>query len=430
MKTALSSRIISYADGFHQRFFGHGMSSEMREFVGNLSWSFFGGLLASAVMFAVTILAGRWLGPAEYGKYNSLLSLATALAAFFLFGMNTTSVRFLSDPKYAAQQRTILSTALITVCIVTAVITLLLVGLQDWILPTVKQSLPFLVAAILLGFALSLKNMNDGFLRAVNRIKLQSSLRFIEALIVLTVFLAITLGAHQYNASSYAYAVIVGAFFFSLVSLFVLRQLLTGFSGQMFGTMFHGYGKFLIVGSLLSMIVATDKFLIGKLVGLPELGLYSAYYAASHLIVAELTALFMNVFWPSLIRNAHSMDAIMQKIQRLFVLLAPLWVALIAVNTSIFLLFFGEAYTFRWDYVILFSLNTFVGVLYTVYFGFLTVNHISRSLLYNAIFFLSSLTILIVFRSIPVYIVGQLLVQIVIIFTITHTLRYGPVKDA
>ena len=88
---SLKQRLFQIAEIIHLRVFGHAMSDEMRKFLGNLSWSFFGGIIAAGIMFAVNILAGRWLGPEEYGKYHIVLALGQVFVIPMLMGMNTSA---------------------------------------------------------------------------------------------------------------------------------------------------------------------------------------------------------------------------------------------------------------------------------------------------------------------------------------------------
>jgi len=61
----VGERVVGLADRLHRLVFGHGMSPDMARFLRNLSWSFAGGMVAAAIFFSFTVVAGRVLGPEE-----------------------------------------------------------------------------------------------------------------------------------------------------------------------------------------------------------------------------------------------------------------------------------------------------------------------------------------------------------------------------
>jgi O-antigen/teichoic acid export membrane protein len=91
--TASKKRFSEIAEMIHFRLFGHSIGDEMREFLHNLSWSFFGGIVAAAIMFATNVLAGRWLGPVEHGKYNLIVAISSFLVAFMILGLEVSIPR-------------------------------------------------------------------------------------------------------------------------------------------------------------------------------------------------------------------------------------------------------------------------------------------------------------------------------------------------
>ncbi len=402
----------------HLRIFGHEIGNEMRRFLGNLSWSFFGGVIAAAIMFAVNILAGRWLGPEEYGKYNAILSFATILSTLYLFGMDTSSVRYLSDKKHADSSKKIFTTALYFVMLIQGIITLLLLLWYRFFSSEVFFSESFLLLGILLAIIISFKSLFNGFLRAFHKYKQQSSLRIIDAVFVLAaIFLLVSF--YQWRiASSYAYSFVIGGGVFIGFSLWNLRKNIFRFDFSLLKKIFFEYNRYVLVMSLIGMVLVSDKLIIGKILGMEALGYFSAYYVASHLFVAELGGIFMNVFWPSVIKNAESMVELVKKTTRLFIFFTPVWVFLIGLSTLVIFSFFGKEYPLRYDYVILFSINTFLGFLLSIFIGFLSIHYIRKSILISFLFVIFSITTLVLTKNITLYLFVQILSQIVFIMWI------------
>ena len=93
---SIKQRLFQIAEIIHLRVFGHAMSDEMRKFLGNLSWSFFGGIIAAGATFTVNIVAGRLLGPEEYGKYSLVFLISQIFLIPMIFGMDTAIARTIS----------------------------------------------------------------------------------------------------------------------------------------------------------------------------------------------------------------------------------------------------------------------------------------------------------------------------------------------
>ncbi len=414
----LQEDLFRLAEIVHLRLFGHEMGSEMRKFIGNLSWSFFGGIIASGIMFVVAILAGRWLGPEEYGKYNALLSFATILSTVYLFGMDISSVRYLSDKRHSASLKKIFTTSFLFVIFIQGITTLLLLLWYRFFSFSNENfiSETFLLLGIFLAIMISLKSLFNGFLRAFHKYRQQSVYRIFDAASVAAVFIIVVLFFGRRIAASYVYSFMVGGVIFIGFSVWILRGNFSVFDFSLLKKIFSEYNRHVLILSLIGMVVASDKLIIGKFLGFRELGYYSAYYAASHLFIAELGGIFMNVFWPSVIKNVGSMSEIVRKTMRLFVHFSPIWIALIGASVFVLISFFGSEYPLRYDYLFLFSVNAFLGFLFSIFTGFLNVGHIRRGIIVFGSFVFVSLMSLMFSRNIVTYLFVQILFQAVLIW--------------
>jgi O-antigen/teichoic acid export membrane protein len=113
MKSQFKNMIIRFIEKIHFKAFGHPMSFEMKSFLGNLSWSFVSGALVLPLMMIVTTLAGRLIGPTEYGKYSLLLLINQFLIIFIFFGLDTTSVKYIAKARNFSEKKELLRLSLI-----------------------------------------------------------------------------------------------------------------------------------------------------------------------------------------------------------------------------------------------------------------------------------------------------------------------------
>lgn len=80
------------------------MSASTRRVARNLSALVVGSLLSKGVLFGWQLLLGNWFNPAEYGIYNTVLSLLSVSTAVVGFGMGLVAVREVArQPALAGQ---------------------------------------------------------------------------------------------------------------------------------------------------------------------------------------------------------------------------------------------------------------------------------------------------------------------------------------
>ena len=398
-------------EAIHLRVFGHEMSSEMREFLKNLSWSFFGGVIASGVMLILTILAGRKLGPEGFGQYNSLLSFATALTFLFLLGNDTGSVRYLSDKDHQDEKGKILTTSLAMVLIQSIFFGLVVFFFFDFIKERFSFESNFLFLGIIFSLLLSMKALLDGYLRSFHLIKKQSFIRILDALLAIISFSFFYYYLGKVEYYFYAVAVSAGAILFIILGLFVVSNNFAKFSFK-HAKLLLNYNKFLILGSAAGFIMSLERYFIGKYMGTYELGIYSAYYSASFLIIANLGSIFMNVFWPTAIKEKGSLEAIVIKLNKLLLRAFPFWILLNSVFTYLIILTMGKDYVINIWYIILFAISSFVAFSFSTFVSVLNIDRIKESVIISLFCYLILLILIVALHSITYYLIGQILIYL------------------
>lgn len=396
----IKQKILHISKILHFRIFGHEMGSEMQSFLGNLSWSFFGGIVASALMMGVNIGIGRYFGPEEYGKYNVVLILSQFLLIFIYLGTDVSSVKFLSEQRDELSRKSFFSSSFYFV---------LGMIFLSWIIYYLFHlkvesyfgiNTQYLIFGILLGSVLAIKGMVDGYLRAFFLFRYQAILRIIEAvIIVFSLFLILwvmEIGGYQY----YIYALLVGAVVFSLFSLFQLRKNFTIFHSASLKLMLS-YGSVVFAGALLSIAFnSLDKIIVAKYLGVAELGIYSAYFVTMTSLVAQMTQVFNNVFFPSISQtdNVAYVEKINTLIRWFFI---PGGVFLSLVLFSIVLIF-GDAYRPNIFLAIGFGFLAVFQIILTVNGSIITA--LSKDLLRRYYFWLYSISFLhVLFYGVLVY---------------------------
>ncbi len=412
-KSSVSLLLRSY-----KKFFGGEMSDAVKVFFAHLSWSFFGAFIAGGVLFLASILAGRALGPHDFGIYNSVVSLAVSLSVFFLLGIDISAIRFLSDEKYRPIFGGIMTGSVLFVS---------LIGMfMAW--ATYFANEKFQVSShyyfvVVVAFIIAFRNLFNGFLRSFGYIVEQSFLKIIDGIFVLFfVFFGYYLFSFE-SSDIYLYGLIWGGIFFLVGASFLLRGEFKPNPKAILTRDFLLYNKSTLIIYVCAMGGFIDKFLIGKYIGLTELGIYSAYYIASHAIFSEIIAAFMNVFWPTVISQYYSIGEILKKIDKVFLFLSVPAAISIFVIVNLFFSFFGSAYATDYSLALLFSINTFLGAVYSVYVSLLSINYVKITMYLSIMLYGMYPLSIIIFRDVEGYLVTQILLQILAFLFVRRSLK-------
>ncbi|MGB5018876.1 MAG: oligosaccharide flippase family protein [Candidatus Moraniibacteriota bacterium] len=357
MMMVLRGKITMLVEMIHLRVFGHEMSHEMRQFLDNLSWSFFGGISASTLMLLVNIAVGRYFGPEEYGKYNLVLSLSQILLVFIFCGTDISSIKFLSSEKKFSDKKIYLSSSLYFIVAITAFfwsIYFFIFSGTEFFFGLEKQ---YIFLALLLGSVLSIKGIVDGYLRAYAFFRFQAVLRIIEAIFIVTLLYSILNEFSVREYRYYIYAIIGGAIVFSLMSFFRLRENFGIFKWSYLRSMLL-YGNVILLGTIFGTAFnLLDKIIITKYLGVAQLGIYSAYFMTSTNLIAQLTQVFNNVFFPAISQMTDA--SYITKINIAIKWLSIPGGVIVSFVLYVILLIFGDAYE--------------PNVLLAVGFGFLSI---------------------------------------------------------
>lgn len=378
----------------HLRLFGHEMGQEMRKFLENLSWSFFGGVIAAGIMFAINILAGRWLGPEEYGKYNLAFLMAQVFFIPMMLGMDVATARAVSIAKENKEKISrIISGSVIVVLGSIAVTVPLLFFWLNRVSDFFSATSDIVFVAILLAIPIILKAFFDGTVRGLHLFRFQAMVRMIEGIAGMAIFLAVFFLLH--NHLSLVFSVAISAMLVSSMYVLRIREFFSAFDFGSVGELFR-YAKFVIIGSIVALVLGYgDRYVVNRYLGIEELGVYSAYYTATILVVGQFIAMFANVFFPMIARIGEKRE-IMKKLDLLVLIGIIPAVAGIFMVGFLILKLFGSAYVV--DPLTLFLFGTVAALQFFVSFYAGMVNaHDERTYFWGLTFFAMRATVYIAY---------------------------------
>lgn len=425
----VQQKFFQAAEIFHLRIFGHEMGVEMRKFLGNLSWSFFGGIIAAGIIFAVNIFAGRWLGPEEYGRYNLVFLMAQVFFIPMLLGMDVATVRAVSIAGSNKERiGQIISGSTFVVLGAIVVTALLLFFGSNHISDFFSATSDMVFMAIFFAVAITLKAIFDGAVRGLHLFRFQALARIFEGIMGATIFLVAFFLLRNYT--SLVFSVLISA---TLLSLMYVMKICTFFSKFSIISVREllQYAKFVVIGSVIALIVGYgDRYVVNRYLGIEELGIYSAYYTATILVVGQFIAIFANVFFPMIAKIGEKQE-IMKKIDRLVLVgIAPAIAGVFLVGLLVLGLF-GSAYVVNLFTLLLFGTVATLQFFVSFYAGMVNA-HDERTYFWGLAFFAMRAIVYMIYIvvliatdsvTVPAILAGLIINYVVDIFNLRYIIR-------
>ena len=422
MISTVKKGIVAVAEILHLKLFQHEMSDQMRKFLRHLSWSILGGISASAVMMAVNIIAGRLMGPDEYGKYSLLLTLAQMIIIPMLFGLDVSTVIAISKSEGIQEKKSNISSSLYFVIVSGLILSILFIISSPYLSRWSSMGMTFYNTVFIFAIVTGLKNILDSFIRGLHLFKYQFYGKIGEVVFVsLSFFLFFGL-EKKHDYFNYILSLGVGIFFLIVYYLKRILPYLSSFDVESLKKQLS-LAKILVIGTVLGIgFNSIDKLIVAKYLSLVDLGIYSAYYMVSINLVAQLIQMFINVFLPSI--SGIDNDNFVKKIDKVYSLgFLPVFISLVGI-IFVAIKLFGDKYGLNFGLVISFSLLSTLQIYLTINSTIITAiskETYKRYLLYlNSVNFIHIIVyiLMIVFHAVSVQLILILYIINVIILII------------
>ncbi|GEM_PF-3840710 len=344
--------MFKLANYFYQLIFRQPMGENARRFLQNSFWSMGGGLLAFAFLFLANILAGRWLGPEEYGKYNLILALANILAILLVLDSDVGITYFVSRAKEIKTRKKEITNSLGLAFLI--YVTVIFFGLAIYKLIDYFYSFshPPLFWVWFLATIIAGKRISEAIIRGLKKFRYQALVKIGEGIIVLSLLIIIIFIWRKVVYQSYLIALVTGGLvlltiYFLKIKKYIQSNLL---QWSHLKKIFH-YSRWGIINSLTTIgFKGFDKLIVAGLLGAYQLGIYSAYYTISILLSARLIQLLVNVYFPS-INEIKNKKELINKVNRFILKLSlPILFAYI-LGARLLLFLFGKEYPLHWTWL-------------------------------------------------------------------------------
>ena len=356
--------LISFVNLVYKKIFGQEISKDGLDFINNITISAIGSISAAFFMFIATILAGRWLGPIEYGKFALVLSYAQFLIIPISMGLDTASVVYISSGDQRTKKKILATSFIVVFCNSLIISIIFLLTLNFWVkILNTDQSL--MIMALIYAVPLAFKNLFDSFIRGFQYFKKQLWAKVGEALIALLLFTTIFWTTSYHGYFSYTIAMVAGLLIYSFILMPNFIRYLKGFDKNIFRKLLS-YGSFALIGGLSGFLLFNaDRIIIARILGEGQLGIYAAYYTASISVLSQFFIFFINVFFPAISKISNKYQ-IIKKINRLNYISAIPLIIFECLAIALILYLYGSQYSFQFGLAILFSLMAVSNIFYTI----------------------------------------------------------------
>ncbi|MFZ2976087.1 MAG: oligosaccharide flippase family protein [Candidatus Moraniibacteriota bacterium] len=359
-------KIIAVVEIVHLWVFGHEISPTMKDFLRQLSWSFFGIFFNGIVLFIVNVLAGRILGPEGYGKYNLVLVVANILSIFVLLGLDMTSIKYISSSQKEEDKKQYLSNSFYIILSSSFLLIVFSIPFYFRIVHLLNFDQKIFLLAVVFAIVANLRTLLDSFIKSFNFFKFQSLFKIVEGIVILSTFILLFFILKFNDYEYYLISLMAGYFVLGLIFFLKIRHKLVAWNKQKFLEIIQ-YSKITVILSIIGTIMASmDKLFIGKTLGIEQIGIYSAYLVSTAIFVGQIILIFNNVFFP-IVNQVEDKGVIMKKVDKLLFLgLIPGTFVLFLFSYAIMNIF-GKEYHLNVFYIMAFSAMAFLQLVSSLY---------------------------------------------------------------
>ncbi len=359
--------IIALIDRIHLRIFKRPAGDKLKHFIKNFGYLASAEIIGSVIGFPVKILAGRFLGPVEYGKYALILNLVQFFFLPMIFGFTTAALRYLPQHKERRKEIIGLINLLLTFTISSSVVGFILTR-SLWIrLFGITEDLFWWT--LIITVVTVLYRVYDAFQRGLDRFRVLFFITIINSVIALTTFLLFIFGLDDHSYRAYVFALILAqgtAFIIFFVLHLLRKEIKITYSKDLAKSILSYSGLAMLTGLASFLISNVDRFFLNHYMTLFWVGVYSAYINAGNVFIGRFFQLFLNVYFPSISgeKDKEKIAAMLKKIA----IIVPIPVFIIsALSIWGIIWLFGEEFPIRLDLILLFSVNNCIYVLYQLY---------------------------------------------------------------
>ncbi len=355
MASVYYDKLFALINFVYRAIFHEEVSSEVEKFIKNLSYVGIGTITASVFSFSYNILAGRWLGPSEYGTFTLVQSVAMFLYIPMLLGFHTAMVKYNAEKIDFLRQRSIISTTYILVLLFTVISLLVYFIFSQEIMAIFSISSELFYFAVFFAVLFVFYTLAKEALRSLHMIQVYSRLMPVQSAILLLTFLIFVFVFKELSFRSPLYSMLLAYGVTGGIILAFLRRYLRPEFSKEWAHRLHRYSIYSLMGGVSSVLYSNiDKIAINTYMSVSSVGVYWAYNYSFTTLILLLSSIFVTVFFP-IASMCPNKEILFKRINKIVILLIMLGWPLAASTGYVILKLYGEGYPFDLSFALLFA---------------------------------------------------------------------------
>ena len=365
----LKSFVLNIMNSIYVRVFREEMTADFKIFLKNFFYIGIGMAISTILSTVFSILGGRILGPEEYGKFALIQSAATFLCLPMLLGFSNAMLKYVSEKPDAERQTNIICTTNILVLLFTTF------SITIYLVFEAKLSSIFHIPqnlfrfAIITAFVYVFYVITSSVLRGLDKNRAYAVFQVTYGFVLLLFFflyIYIFDKSKSFNAMAYPMLFAYGISPLFIMIFFMRKYMKWKFDYQWAKTL-TSYAFFALIGALpLVTYLNLGRLLISKYMTVADVGIYSAYYAASFGVISFFWGIFTIVYFPTISKYKDKW-IIFGKINRLIPYLFGLGIPVIYILEYVVLKIYGNHYPINFVTMLLFSISSVLMVCYGLF---------------------------------------------------------------
>ena len=340
--------------GFYEKIFKEKISAGVGIFVKNLFLVAVGSGFATVFAFIFQILAGRFLGPAEYGKYALVQSIAMFFYIPMTFGINTALVKYNAENEDCQRQRKIIAAVFSIVLVLSLVSAAAILFLTPGLAKLFSVSVQIIELALVFCLFYVPYVILTSRLQSLHRMKRYSFFQACYGFLALA-FLLLFFFNKEVNFEAAVLSVCFSFFAVSAMIIFSIRDCLSFSVDAYWVKKIMRYGLYSAVGGVAAIFYTNiDKILINKYMSIAQTGIYRVYYGAFITLALSVFSIFNTVFFPAASRNLNK-NNLFKKINKVAPYLLVFGLPFLMISGFIVIKLYGRQYPFDFSLAALFS---------------------------------------------------------------------------
>lgn len=341
-------------------------SEFVRNFIGNLWHVAIGFLFYSIFGFAFQILAGRILGPVEYGKYAIIQSIVLFIYMPMNLGISTALIKYNAESDEKFRQVNMISTAFFLVMGLSVFSSLVFIIFVKEAALIFGVSVYYLYLSVAMAFLNNIYILISSIFRSLHRNKEYSFLQALYGFLIFVLLIFFILTKHLSFQAAF-YASCTSYFIVFLIAVFMLKNYFRLFIDFDWLKKLLKYGYYATLGGVAFAFISNlNKILINKYLTTADVGIYNAYYFSSIVIMTLLFSVFVTVFFPTASKYERK-DLVLKKINKLLPVLFAFGIPILYVVEFVFLKFYGKGYPIIYSLMLEFVITGMLIVGYGFY---------------------------------------------------------------